>query len=88
MPTENHHSFSFIVDGITLTDDQKAHIAKAVAQAGTTALAGLNVKQDYVMLPFLAKYRGIPAVALAADPQLQQVAQRLLEIEKGHAAGV
>ena len=87
MPSENHHSFSFIVDGIVLSDEQKSHIAKAVAEAGAAALANTNVKQDYVLLPFLPKYRGIPAVSLAADQELQKVAQRLMETEKAYAAG-
>jgi hypothetical protein len=87
MPSENHHAFSFIVDGIPLTDDQKATIARAVAEAGTNALSNLNVKQDYVLLPFLPGYRGKPAVSLAVDFDLQQATQRLLETEKGYAAG-
>lgn len=87
MATEHHHSFSFIVDGISLTDDQKAHIARAVAEAGANALANMNLKQEYVLLPFLPGYRGKPAVSLAVDLELQKVTQRLLETEKGYAAG-
>jgi len=86
--SENHHAFSFIVDGISLSDEQKARIAGAVARAGTEALANLNLGQEYITLPLLPKWRGIPAVALALDHRLQEAANNLIEKQKTFAAGL
>jgi hypothetical protein len=74
---ETHHSFAFVVDGIPLSDDQKAHVAKAVAQAGLNALASFNLTTRYAALPFLPLYRGIPAVSIEKYAELKKVAQQI-----------
>ncbi len=62
----NRHTFAFVVEGIALSDAQKAAISKAVAEAGATALGdSVGPKVEYIIGPNFPGYRGKPAYDLA-----------------------
>ncbi len=64
------HTFTFVVEGISLSDSQQAAISKAVGEAGASALSDAvapNVRT--VIGPYFLKYRGRPAYDYALAEQ-------------------
>jgi len=76
----NRHTFSFVVDGIQLSDSQKDVISKAVGEAGAAALTdSLDPTVRCVIGPYFLKYRGKPAFDLQqiADTPIGEVVARM-----------
>lgn len=73
---DNRHTFSFVVDGIQLSNEQKEAISKAVGDAGASALTDvLDPSVRCVVGPYFLKYRGKPAfnLQLIADTPIGEV---------------
>jgi hypothetical protein len=75
----NRHTFTFLVEGIALSDTQKEQISKAVGEAGATALSDtIDPSVRCLIGPYFWGYRGRPAYDLAAfaDVNVGELVQR------------
>jgi hypothetical protein len=82
MPTKKY-TFTFVVEGVELSDEQQQSISQAVGQAGTTTLSDVSDPEtDFVIGPYLKGYRGLPAFDLEAlaDVTLADLQERSNEL--------